>query len=161
MKLIVYIVGIILLSCSMSDEEGGELYINYSYELKETYSKLETETLNSVNIYRYSIDKSTLQLLDNISSVAMSHTLYMIKTGEVNHLKFNERNDYLKYSEDAKKVGEVVAYGYGTSRGVLLGWLNSEKHKKIIDGSGYTHFGISIESDKSHRNYFTLILIKK
>jgi uncharacterized protein YkwD len=67
----------------------------------------------------------------------------------------------LQNNANAKKVGENVAYGYGTAEGVVNGWLNSPAHKKIIETEEYTHFGISTEKDSSNRNYFTQIFISR
>jgi uncharacterized protein YkwD len=126
-----------------------------------TYSDIENDILILVNDYRTSIGLSSLTRLSIVSNVANSHTEYMIETGQVSHDNFSNRAETLMNNAKAKSVAENVAYGYSTAQGVLNGWLNSPDHKKIIEGSSYTHFGISTDCNTKGRNYFTQIFIKK
>ena len=99
--------------------------------------------------------------LDIISYVAESHTVYMVETGLVNHDNFPERNQKLVESANAKSVGENVAYGFNSAKGVVDAWLKSDAHRAIIENEKYTHFGISTERNSEGRNYFTQIFIKR
>ena len=158
------ILSLILFSCS-TEEGDDDIYSEQSSEkvITEniTYTTIEIEILNLVNAHRQSIGLSTLQSLDIISGVAEGHTNYMIETGEVSHDNFATRSEQLIKDAHAISVGENVGYGYGTAEGVVNGWLNSEGHRKIIENSDYTHFGISTELDSKGRNYFTQIFINK
>ena len=154
--------GIILLSCAGEDDG---IYFNESTDStvsdKVSYSEMELQILTLVNNHRKSLNLSKLQTLNIISNVADSHTNYMINVGEISHDNFPERVQNLINNAAAKKVGENVAYGYGTAQGVLNGWLNSEAHRKIIENPNYTHFGISTDSNSEGRNFFTQIFIIK
>ncbi len=131
-------------------------------ELKEvSYTLFETKILELVNDHRDSIGLNKLEILNIVSSVADNHTNYMIENGQISHDNFSERTQILIQRANAKSVGENVAFGYSTAKGVLSGWLNSEGHKKVIENSSYTHFGISTESNRNGRYYFTNIFIKK
>ena len=84
----------------------------------------------------------------------------MAEVGEANHDHFPERQQKLVLYADAKTVGENVAFGFNSAQSVFNAWLKSESHKKIIEYSEYTHFGISIKTDMLGRNYFTQMFIK-
>ena len=149
---------IIFTSCS-KEEEG--LYFNEITETKIEYSSLEIEILDLVNNYRVSKELPKLEKLDVVSSVALSHSKYMAEMNQINHNNFNERQEQLSSLANAKVVGENVAYGYNTAKGVLASWLNSDSHKALIENASFTHFGISTAKDASGKNYFTQIFIKR
>jgi len=149
---------IILTSCS-KEEEG--LYFNEITATKVEYSLLELEILDLVNNYRVSKKLPKLQKMDIVSSVALSHSKYMAEMNQINHNNFNERQEQLSSLANAKIVGENVAYGYSTAKGVLTSWLNSGSHKALIENASFTHFGISTAKDASGKNYFTQIFIKR
>jgi len=148
----------VLFSCS-NDEEG--IYFEDIAEVAVEYSQMESEILDLVNKHRESKGLSELIPLNIISSVADSHTTYMIDEGAISHDNFPQRSQNLMSKANAKTVGENVAYGYGTAQGVVNGWLNSDGHRKVIENASYTHFGISTECNMEGRNYFTHIFIDK
>ena len=150
-----------LFSCSKEDDG---IFFNENNELinsEVSYSEIENKILILVNEHRETLDLTPLSILNIISSVANSHTDYMIETGKISHDNFSKRADVLMKNADAKSVGENVAYGYNSAEGVVKGWLNSDTHRKVIENANYTHFGISTESNSDGRNYFTQIFIKK
>lgn len=153
---------IALLSCS-NDDDG--IYFEESAEIisakKTAYSAIELEILDLVNAHRQNVGLSILKPLDVVSNVAKGHTNYMIKNGAISHDNFPKRSENLIKNAKAKAVGENVAYGYGSAKGVVEGWLNSEGHREVIENAKYTHFGISTEHNIEGRNYFTQIFINK
>lgn len=155
---IVIFASTIFISCS--PEEDG-IYFNEITESKMTYSPIENEILNLINEYRKEKGLTTLSRLNLISSVAKTHTSYMVEVGKVNHDNFPIRHEQLVHNALAISVGENVAYGYSSSESVVKAWLNSPGHKKIIEDETFTHFGISTEKDANGRNYFTHIFINK
>lgn len=158
------ILSLVLFSCS-NEEGDDEIYIEEPAKTEttenKTYTKIETEILDLINAHRQSTGLATLQTLDIISNTAETHTSYMINTGEVSHDNFESRSEQLIENADAKIIGENVAYGYSSAEGVVNAWLNSDGHRKIIESSIYTHFGISTKANSSGRNYFTQIFINK
>lgn len=158
----VLILSIALFSCS-NDEDG--IYFDETSEVvveeNIQYSTIEIEILDLVNAHRQNLGLKTLKSLDIVSSVAEGHTNYMIETGQISHDNFAERSEALIKNAHAKAVGENVAYGYGSAEAVVNGWLNSEGHRKVIESTKYTHFGISTESNSEGRNYFTHMFINK
>ena len=159
---IIFLLTSTLFSCSPEDDG---IFFNETSEVvnvaKVSYSSIETEILNLVNDHRKSIGLTNLKTLTIISGVADVHTDYMIENGAVSHDNFSKRSQTLMDQTDAITVGENVAYGYSSAKGVVNGWLNSSSHRKVIENPNYTHFGISTEGNTDNRNYFTQIFIKK
>lgn len=158
----VVLISSFLASCA--EEEDGIFFdqnSDYLSKVDVTYSDIEIEILDLVNEYRKGMNLSELKRLDIVSSVANTHTNYMIEVGQISHDNFDQRSQTLMKNSQAKKVGENVAYGYSSAKGVVNGWLNSAGHKKVIESTEYTHFGISTDSNKEGRNYFTHIFINK
>lgn len=158
----VVLIGSFLTSCS--EEEDGIFFdqnSEYLSKVEVSYSDLDIEILDLVNAHRKASNLPELKKLDIVSSVADTHTDYMIQSGKVSHDNFDQRSQTLMQNTQAKKVGENVAYGYSTAKGVVKAWLNSDAHRKVIESREYTHFGISTDSNKEGRNYFTHIFINK
>lgn len=151
----------ILINLTSCSKENDEIYLIKITEQKNTYSNIEFDILNLVNNYRESLGINRLSKLDIVSSVALSHTKYMVETGEVSHNNFDQRAQNLIENAGAKSVGENIAYGYNSAQGTVTGWLNSDSHRKVIESASYTHFGISTKSNAEGRNYFTQIFIAK
>ena len=150
-----------LLSSCTNDDDG--IYFNENLEeinKKVSYTEIEMDILTLVNEYRESKGLTALTPLNIISVVADGHTDYMIETGTINHTNFDQRVKAIKEYAGTIFVGENVAYGYNSAQGAVNGWLNSDAHRKIIEISSYTHFGISVKSNSEGRNYFTQIFIK-
>lgn len=161
-NLALLIVAVLTMSSCASEDDG--IYfdkVNEITELKIEYSEIELEILDLVNNYRIENGLNPLKKLDFISTIAKTHTTYMLETGLVNHDFFYERNEKLVTLAGAKNVGENVAYGYTSAQGVFEAWLNSEHHREIIENDSYTHFGISTECNMNGKNYFTQMFINK
>lgn len=124
------------------------------------YSQIEAEILTAVNDHRRSNGLKSLVKVDEITFQADDHNHYMIEKQSVNHDNFQVRYLNLVNEIGAKAVSENVGYGYRTAGAVVKAWLNSEGHKKNIEGD-YTHFGISVEQDEKGNNYFTNIFVKR
>ncbi len=158
----IVLIGSFLASCS--EEEDGIFFdqnSEYLSKVEVSYSDIELDILNLVNEHRKGLNLSELNKLDIVSSVAGTHTDYMIQEGQISHDNFDKRSQTLMLNTKAIKVGENVAYGYSSAKGVFNGWLNSDGHRKVMESTEYTHFGISTDSNKEGRNYFTLIFINK
>lgn len=161
-KLLLLTVVVLTISSCASEDDG--IYfdrVNEINEIKNEYSEIELEILDLINNYRLENGLTELEKLDYISTIAKTHTSYMIETGLVNHDNFPERNEKLVTQIGAKAVGENVAFGYCSSTGVFEAWLKSEHHRAIIENNSYTHFGISTEKNIDGRYYFTQMFINK
>ena len=145
---------------SCSTEDDG-IFFKEVTETKIAYSPMENEILILINEYRNEKGLATLSKLNLISTVAETHTTYMVEIGKVNHDNFPERHEILVNNAQAISVGENVAYGYNSAESVVNAWIKSDQHREIIEDSEFTHFGISSQNDENGRNYFTQIFINK
>ena len=125
-----------------------------------TYSAMEIEILEDLNIYRKGNGLPELKPMLEGSIESEDHNFYMIDAGTVSHDNFSSRASYLMTEAGAKKVAENVGYGYRTADAVINAWLKSKGHKENIEGD-FTHFGISVRQDAEGKNYFTNIFVKK
>jgi len=158
-KLVLFLIISTVLTSCVKEDEG--IYFNELSDIKVEYSTIELEILDLVNNHRVSLGLQSLNKLDVISSVALTHTSYMVETGNVDHYDFPQRQENLVIKANAKSVGENVAYGFNSSIGVVEAWLKSDTHRSIIEDEKYTHFGISTKKNSNGRNYFTQMFIKQ
>jgi len=159
--LISIVFGMVFFSCS---EEHDDTYLYNTAETltieNATYTEIEVEILKLVNEHRVKLGIPSLKKSDIISSVADSHTNYMIENGEISHNNFDQRLQYLMNNANAKSMGENVAYGYKSAESVFNSWLKSNDHRKIIENKNFTHFGVSSGVNSKMRSYFTQIFIR-
>ncbi len=158
-KLVLFLFVSILFNSCYPEDDG--IYFEKISENKSEYTDIELEILDLINDYRATKGLKTLIKLDFISSVALTHTNYMVETGEVNHDNFPQRHENLIINAGAKSVGENVAFGYSSAKSVVYAWIKSDGHRALIENESYTHFGISIEQNSKGRNFFTHIFIKQ
>jgi uncharacterized protein YkwD len=143
---------ILTLSCN------DEFDITYN-PVESELSVFEEEFFILINEYRESIGIGSVETDELVRGLAYDHCKYMILNGEISHNNFNLR--VVKLGEyNINKVGEIVAFGYGTSKGLLNGYLNSPEHRKIIERGEYTHVGIKSVKDKDGRYYNVAIFVK-
>ncbi|SDW92959.1 Cysteine-rich secretory protein family protein [Lutibacter oricola] len=124
------------------------------------FNEFETQLIKVINDHRESIGVNPLLASLEANIQAESHTNYMIEKGEISHDNFNKREQNLIVNANAEKVGENVAFGYDSPEAVLEGWLNSSSHKRLIESSSYSHFGLCTNSGVTGKQYFTHIFIK-
>ncbi|MDX1544541.1 MAG: CAP domain-containing protein [Christiangramia sp.] len=151
-----------LTSCSKDNIEDDVTPYNQvvTNKAEYTYSPIEVEILEDLNIYRKALGLSELKPLAELSIESEDHNEYMIQKGTVSHENFSQRASYLMNQVGAKTVSENVAFGYRTADAVINAWLKSKGHKDNIEAD-HTHFGISVRQDADGKNYFTNIFIKK
>lgn len=149
-----------LTSCSKDSIEEIET-ANLTTKLAPvSYSSIELDVLELVNAYRAQQGLSELLYLDEGSVQAASHNDHMIDNDEVCHDFFGSRYQALVNSVNAKAVSENVAFGYRTADAVVNAWMESDGHRKNMEGE-HTHFGISVKEGKDGQFYFTNIFVKK
>ncbi|MES2748385.1 MAG: CAP domain-containing protein [Bacteroidota bacterium] len=147
-----------LTSCSNDSSEISAptptLITNYSYNSDEF------ELARIINVYRDSIGKSPLEIVNHISYKSQEHNNYMIQNNVVNHDNFQARANNLIQVLGAITVAENIAYNFSTPTATFASWLNSPNHKKNLDGD-YTHFGLSITTSPTAKKYYTTMFIKR
>ncbi|WBX72366.1 CAP domain-containing protein [Tenacibaculum retecalamus] len=159
LRLLIVLCALVLTSCSSNDELD---LAQENTETPTTFTEkgIESEILSRINDYRASNGYSTLNKLQVIKSQTYNHTNYMIDKDKVSHDLFFQRKEFLNKNANAKGVGENVAYAYSSAASVVNAWINSEGHRKNIEGD-YTHFEVTAEKDSNGKWYFTNIFVKK
>ena len=147
-----------MISCKKEEELINKTTFG-DVEIK--YEAIELEVMNRVNSYRNQLGLATLSRLDVVSKEAETHSIYMVKQGEVNHDDFNIRVQNLKEKAAAISVGENVAFGYKTAESLLTAWLNSPSHTGNIEDERFTDFGISVKKNEVGDYYVTQIFIER
>ena len=152
----------LITSCS-KDQESIVEEVNYSIDLnlaQETNWQMADAILALVNEHRATLSLPPIKRDQQYASAyAVEHTKYMIDISDINHDHFQYRADALK-ERGALIVGENVAFGYNTAEAVVHAWLNSEGHRKIIEGE-YTHSGFGVMQNTEGNYYFTQLFYRK
>ncbi len=146
---------LILITCITSCSKDNTSENNKNLE---TLS-ITDEILQLVNKHRASIEQPPLLVNILAKQLAEEHTAYMINEKEISHFNFNNRANILINEANAISVGENVAYKQQSAKAVMEAWLNSEDHRKNIEGD-FTHIGIGVLKNSAGNNYFTQIFIK-
>ena len=157
--LILTLVSTFLFSCSNDDND--EINLSEKRDIVLSYTNIKHEIFNLINNHRASMGLPDLDVYNIVSSEAITHTDYMVQTGDVSHANFGVRHQNLVTYAAAKSVAENVAYGFSSAEAVVNAWLNSEAHRLNIENASFTDFGISTKRNNEGRYYFTNIFIKK
>ncbi|CAM1361521.1 conserved hypothetical protein [Tenacibaculum sediminilitoris] len=153
LKLIFVLFCSMYISCSSNSDNLDTL-------TSTSNSDYEIEILKLINQHRKSKELLEFEILEIIKSQTDEHTDYMIAQGKISHDNFNQRADYLKNKANAMTIAENVASGYSSAEAVVNGWLNSEGHRKNIEGN-YSHFNLTAKKNKNGSWYYTNIFIRK
>jgi uncharacterized protein YkwD len=143
---------ILFISCS-SDSSTDDLNLEENLTITQEIHKL-------VNEYRVSKGKETVEFNDAAAKIALTHTEYMISINEINHDKLDNRFKELQTLDNAKAIAENVASRQKTALEVVQGWINSDGHRKNIEGN-YTHTGIGVKKGANGYYFFTQIFYLK
>ncbi len=157
--LILTLVSTFLFSCSSNDSD--EINLSEKADINLSYTSIEYEIFSLINAHRVSNGLPELGVYNIVSSEAITHTDYMVQTGDVSHANFGVRYQNLVTYASAKSVAENVAYGYSSAEAVVNAWLNSDGHRLNIENATFTDFGISTKRNSEGKYYFTNIFIKK
>ena len=139
---------VLVFSCSKESDEST------TFPVAQNVAALESELLDLVNAHRESLGQSALEFSDVAYEYANSHTDYMIAKGSLNHDNFSARASGIYSKVAAKAVSENVARNHDTASKAMDGWLQSESHRKTMEGN-FTHTAVSIKKDPQGNLYFT------
>lgn len=139
---------VVVVSCSKESDVSTE------YPVAQNVTAMERELLDLVNAHRETLGQSSLFFSEVAYEYANTHTDYMIATGSLNHDNFSARASEISSKVAAKAVSENVARNHDTAVEAMQGWLQSESHKKTMEGN-YTHTAISIKEDPQGNLYYT------
>ena len=149
-------------SCQKDEIENNH-EANFEIDLtlaSQNDEALAAEILVLLNDHRTSMGLSALAKGTQYSSAfAVEHTNYMIAKNQISHDNFPTRSAALE-SNGAQSVGENVAYGYTDAATVVSAWLNSESHRRNIEGN-FTHAGFGVKKcTQSNTYYFTQLFYR-
>lgn len=128
-------------------------------ETPESLSMAE-KILQLVNAHRQNLGYNSLEFNALANTLAYEHTEYMIRQNDISHDDFDARADRLFDDENARGVGENVAYGQQSAQAVMTAWLNSPGHRRNIEGN-FTHIGIAVIRNANGVYYFTQLFLRK
>lgn len=142
-----------------SDKKGVKTY-NTIYA-PHNLTPIDRLTLEEINIFRTSQGLSEVVSEPFLDSVAFSHSMHMANNHKASHNLFSLRvSDISKHFSDKGRVviGENVAYGFKSSKGLVNAWANSKTHREVLKGK-FSYVGISNVSDKNGKIYSTAIFL--
>lgn len=122
-------------------------------------TSITDEILRLVNEYRATKGLDALSKNGTAEQLAIDHTRYMISKANINHDNFDAKFETLKEKENATGIAENVANFYPDAQSVVTGWINSEGHRKNIEGN-YTYTGIAAIKDAEGRYYYTQLFYR-
>lgn len=138
------------------DLPGEKEWSNEEWE--NIQAGMELQIFDITNALRRQFEKGTLEWNDDLHSVALSHSKDMLEQDYFSHVAPNgdglsER--LMKNDIGYQSAGENIAADYIDAPAAVVGWLNSEGHRKIMLDSTFTKLGVGV-----YRNYFTQNYLK-
>jgi len=115
--------------------------------------------LGLINAHRQSIGLIKLKSSITAKYLASKHNDFQINNGEISHENFQFRTCYLSNFTNVTSTGENVASGFKLCQSVMNRWLNSDRHKKNIEGD-FVSIGIAVDSDYNNKLYYSTLFFK-
>lgn len=153
-KMVLLMILLFSISCSSSSSSENNV--------KDLSNKsMGLETLEQINAYRKSLNKTALEWDDEIYQIALEHTNYMVDKEKISHDNFNERSQRL-FKLNYTSVGENVAWNNYPDpvSTAVTGWINSDGHRANIEGD-FNRTAIAVVVKDGQGYYFTQIFAKK
>jgi Cysteine-rich secretory protein family/S-layer homology domain len=119
--------------------------------------------VSEVNRYRADAGVPPVSLHSKIDQIAVERATHLARAQELSH-----NMDYIKKRLDQENIcwerlGEIVAYnGLSAEKRVqhfVSQWYNSDGHRKVMLGSGYTHAGGSYTTADNGYHYAAMIFV--
>lgn len=106
--------------------------------------------LELINNHRSNLMINTLVSEQKCYQLAHQHTEWMSSNQIISHQSALARKQVILQSGFVV-YGEIVAGGYNNIQSMFNGYLNSEKHREIVEHSQFKYLGISIiTTDKTY-----------
>ncbi|SDC67705.1 Uncharacterized conserved protein YkwD, contains CAP (CSP/antigen 5/PR1) domain [Terribacillus halophilus] len=114
---------------------------------------MEQQIIDITNVLRSHFDVPSLEWNDQVASVALGHSEDMQKQQYFSHVtpSGEELGDRLTDGQVSfRSAGENIAAGYTDAPAAMIGWLNSEGHRKTMLDATYEELGVGV-----YRYYYT------
>lgn len=156
---------LLLCSCSKNDvqqvdhDSETSSTDEFLLTITEAHSSREAALFQLINNHRVSLNMNPF-VFDSISLYfAKEHSTYMASKGTTSHAKFETRAEQIARLSGAESIVENVAKDYDTINLAFEAWLESNGHKKNIEGN-YTHSAIGIAENEAGDLYFTQLFFR-
>ena len=120
---------------------------------------LSKEILRHINNYRNSHGLKSLKGNRTAKCQALSHSSFQGNNYKMSHAGSSSRAAVIFKLENATFYGENVAFGYSNIEKLVQAWINSESHRKNIEGD-FTYSDIGTIANDKGVLYFTQIFFK-
>ncbi|WP_179867359.1 CAP domain-containing protein [Terribacillus saccharophilus] len=114
---------------------------------------MEQQVIDITNVMRSYFDVPPLEWNDQVAAVALGHSEDMQKQQYFSHVtpSGEELGDRLANGQVRfQSAGENIAAGYTDAPAAMIGWLNSEGHRKTMLDASYEELGVGV-----YRYYYT------
>jgi uncharacterized protein YkwD len=133
-------------------------------QVSESISEIEQSIFRQINEYRANKGLPALTWNADMAEQARQHSANMAN-GSIpfGHLGFDQRAKTLNKALGYEAVSENVAYMTTRANMATIAaqsWINSEKHRKNIEGK-YTLTGIGVSRSETGHYYFTEMFVRK
>lgn len=121
------------------------------YATNTTPSTLLADT----NSERAAVRAGELSLSDKLSQAAQAKANDMVARNYWSHITPDGQEPWAFINTTGytyHAAGENLAYGFGTSKEILTGWMNSPNHKANIINQNYTEVGFGIASSPNFQD---------
>ncbi len=136
---------------SCSEDESQDIPFSFG---------IEAEILGIINAHREDLGLSRLESNALMNEEARKHS-YNMSIGNVpfGHQGFEERVEVIQSELGGNGFAENVAKDYPDAESVVAAWLNSNGHKRNIEGEKYNLSGLGVVQGDDGVFYFTQIFI--
>ncbi len=125
----------------------------------EIAAKLEADIVKLVNNHRAQLGLRPLKTSKAITLPSKLHSENMARgIVRFGHEGFEKRSEGIKKTIGGTGFAENLAFGQTTAASVVEAWLNSQGHRKNIEGD-FTHVGIGIAKSESGTLFYTQIFV--
>lgn len=133
-----------------------------SFNTVYTYSEAEISAFSDImfditNIYRVKYGLTPLQVSEEVSAAADSYCRYMAENKYFAHEDLEGKRVYDRLTDRGVAYnicGENIAYGYDGGIDVIMGWIQSEGHRRNILSDSYTYLGTSVAYNPEDTQYW-------
>lgn len=144
----------------VGDEVNQTEIITMLKQIRTEYCEYENPDGSDVFMYTDYLKLPALTWDEGLYKAAEIQSVHMFKTGEFKHIWSDgtgtSQRLILAGCVNCGEFGENIASGYKDEKSVIIGWLNSEGHRKNILNSKFNTVAVARKG-----NYWTMVLANK
>ncbi|MBQ4526492.1 MAG: hypothetical protein II998_00305 [Clostridia bacterium] len=123
--------------------------------------EMAVKAMNLINKQRVEYGLDELIIDDNISAVALGHSMDMAENNYIDHVSITGTTPFERLDMAGiyyTSASEILASGFITPEDVVNSWMNSPSHRQSIINSEFTHIGLGYWLGGPNGTYWTLVL---